>query len=80
MSILVRLSNPGTAFTTVPKPTAALVLIIAVIDPIAPLLIAFTKDLIFCMFNTMMRRIPEMSANPHDRSSCGSCREVFHRY
>ncbi len=62
ISRFVMVSKPGTALTTVPNPTAALVLIIAVTDPTAPALMALTKDFTFWKFRIRMSKIPDSKA------------------
>ena len=54
----VRAANPGTAFTTLPKPTAAEVFMIAMTEPDAPSLMAGIKVFHRLILKTAMRAIP----------------------
>ena len=58
----VNVLNPGTAFTTEPNPTAALVFIIAMIDPVAPALIDLVKPLYSFILVNMDNIIPDIKA------------------
>ncbi|GAB0173137.1 hypothetical protein [Helicobacter trogontum] len=58
----MRFWNPGTLLTTEPKPTAALVLIMAITDPLAPSLIAEIKFLKWVIFKTKIKIIPQSKA------------------
>ncbi|VEI47580.1 Uncharacterised protein [Actinobacillus equuli] len=60
--IVVKCSNPGAILTTLPKPTAAAVLIIAPTAPLAPLPIAGINLSRLFQFKTTANVIPAINA------------------